>query len=798
MLKTLGSISLVLGSALAAQPQEPSPKTPRPPVVGPDVKTTPAPLLKEVAPGEFHTAEIGVVPAPRPIPPKPAANPTAHTVGQLFGNRAQVLFDQPTADGPLWFLGTNYKARFDAAGWTFAGQPAVATDEALPIGFRTRTVTIGGKALALDAGAPAHDGNRVEYRHSGFVEIVDLHLGHAEQSFRIDSLADRGEVRLEIGTTTDRLGEDRGEGVVFHGPADDVTYSEAVAIDANGNRVRAETVLQGGVISIVVPASFVATAALPLVIDPQVASNVVFNQPSVDVNSPDLAWDQGSQTWTVTFERVYSANDIDVFTQRLDADLAPIGGVSIIDLSFDVWALPKIANLRLYGKFLVVAQVSVDAPAPYWIAGRIVDNTGLLTTGQFDIERATVGGHAVGDKLRPDVGGDPLLFGPTYFTVVWERVLSPTDHDVHLKQVTEQGLLRSATPTMVDNATTFESNPSISRTDGPGVYTEQRFVVTYQRTFGANDEDIRAALLTWDGQFVAVGGADNYLVDYSSADDRVPQASTPTDGSGDGTRYTMFVYQRFENGNVDVAGAVGTTQGAILSFANLTALENDPGRLAWPQYNPGVDSDGTRFGVVYQEIYGGTGSDHDTRISLFGFDANSNTIVLQEGAVTMGYSGSPEFNPQIGSVYSSSGERSTRYAMAHETSFVTPFSIEVYSYDGYASGGLSTRPSSCGALAIHATGRPVIGQTVTFDLNNTHPLTGFVFGLAQPLAPIAPCPSCQLGVNGSALLANPLPFVIPGNVAFVGVNLAVQGFTFGGGPCLGQLSVSDTIDIVVQ
>lgn len=789
----------LVGATLSAQAPLPvaAPKTPRPPVVGPDVKTPADLAVKEVAPGQFATAPRHAAPADRMAPPAKPADPMASAIRTSFADRNLVLFDQPTAGGPLWFQGANYKASFATAGWTFAAQP-IAGSDAQPITFRALSCELAGKRLPILEVAPRHAGNRVEYAHGSFVEAIDLRGDHAEQTFRFDTLGDRGELRLVLAATGDRTGEDLGTGIAFRSACGDVTYGEAVAIDARGERVHAETTLVDGQITITVPAAFVARAALPLVIDPRVTSAVVFNPNGPDVSNPDIAWDEGSQTWTVAFERTFAANDIDVYTQRLDANLVPVGGITVIDATFDVWSLPKIANLRLYGKFLVVAQVSVDAPAPYWIAGRVVDNAGALTTGQFDIERTGVAGHLSGEKIRPDVGGDPLMQAPTYFTVVWERVLSTTDHDVHLKQITNLGALRSASPTLVDNATTFESNPSISKTDGPGTFANQRFLVTYQRTFNATDEDIRASLLTWDGQFVQVAGANNYSVDFSGFDDRIPQVSTTTDGTANGTRHAMFVYQRNNAGNFDVAGAVGAADGTMLAYGNLSALENDAARLAWPQYNPGVDCDGTRFGVVFQELFGGSGSDHDTRISLYGFDANSNTIVIQEAAVTMGFSGAPEFNPQIGSTYSSSGVRATRYAMVHERSFAAPFTIEAYSYDGYAQGGLSTRATSCGSLAITATGRPVIGQTVEFALGSAHPVTGFVFGLAQAGAPLGPCPSCLLGVNGSALLANPLQFTIPADVAFVGVNLAVQGFTFGGGPCLGQISVSDTIDIAVQ
>lgn len=796
MIKTTLVAATVFVATLAAQAPPAAAKTPRPPVVGADQKTAPVAPVKTAPRAPAASPAPGSFPRTRPEADKATADPIARSIRAAMGARDPVLFDQPTPGGALWFQGANYKASFDARGWQFVAQPANGADAALPVRFRTTALTISGTTTPVAELAPTRVGNRVEYRHDAFVEAIDMRGDAVEQTFRFDSLPTRGELLLTIATDSGRDDVDLGDGIEFRGAADHVGYTEAIATDADGASVRAETLATNGTITIRVPAAFVAAARLPLVVDPVVTSSVVYNGATADLSNPDIAWDEGSQSWTVAFERLFSANDIDVYTQRLDANLAPIGGITVVDSTLDVWQQPKLANLRLYGKFLVVAQTSVDAPAPYWIAGRVLDSAGTLTTGQFDIERAGLASHQPGDKIRPGVGGDPVLSGPTYFTVVWERVLSATDHDVHMKQVTDLGVLRSAAPTFIDNSLGFESNPSISRTDGPAPFAQQRFVVCYQRTFGPTDEDVRGSLLTWDGQFVLVGGATNYSVDASFANDTRPQPSTPTDGGANGTRHTMFVYQRTTANNGDVAGSVGTIDGTMLAFADLTALENNPTRLAWPQYNPGVDCDGTRFGVVYQELFNGAGADYDTRIDLFGFDTNTNTIVIQESALTLGFSGDAEFNPRIASRYAGSGARSTRYATTHERSFTAPFTIEAWGYDGYVPASLTSRTTQCGTLGIAVTGSPTIGFSLDFTLATAFPVAGFDFG--TPASVGIPTCACTLGVNGTLIVTNPLHVDIPSQVSLVGAAFSVQGFTFEAGPCLGSVSVSDTIDFTLQ
>lgn len=791
--------SLLVGAALAAAVSsqgDPTSKSPRPPVVTPDLKVAPEAAAKVQDPQQ------GATPAPvvRPDRPRPAAKgenaDLVRTVAQAFEQPDFVLFDQPTAGGPLFCVGRDYKASFAADGWQFVAMPATPAAPSLPLHFRTTSWSLGGRTTAVGDVAPTRAGNRVEYRHDGFVEAIDARNGEVEQTWRFDTLSSRGELTLTIAVATARTGVDRGDGVTFDSETGNVAYSEAVAIDATGARIAAPTEFANGQITIRVPAAFVESARLPLVVDPTVANTTVYTHNTQNVSNPDLVWDNEVQNWLVTFERHFSADDVDVYVQRLDAAMVAVGTIAVVDNSFDLWALPKIANLNLYDKNLVVAQVSADAPAPYWIAGRMLDGTGTMLTGQFDIERAGVAGHLSGEKLNPDVGGDPHIAGPTYFTVVWERVIDATDHDIHMKQVDQNGNLRNASPTLIDNSSGFESNPSISKGDGKGFAAQQRFVVVYQRTWTATDEDIRAALLTWDGQFVQVAGANTFVVSGSTANDIRPQVSSPTDGEANGTRHVMVVYERTTANGGDIAGAVMTTNGNVLTVPNLTMMENDP-RLPWPQSRPSVDCDGTRFAVAYQEVFTGSGNDLDARISLFGFDTNTNTVVLHENAVGLATSTAAEFNTAIAAKFSSTGVRSPRYGTAHERSTSAPFLIEAGSYDGFAPGGFTTRATQCGTpLAITATGTPVIGMTVDFTIATAFPLAGFVFG--APTSVGIPTCGCTLGVDGTLLVGNSLQIAIPSQVNLVGLTFATQGFTFAGGPCLGSVSVTDTIDFVVQ
>ncbi|MCR9247232.1 MAG: hypothetical protein NXI31_19540 [bacterium] len=777
----------VLTAALSAQNPTattsgptPVPKAPRPANVDFDHKTGVNPLVGKA-----------------PAAPAAAITPrTAAAVAASLQDPDLVLVDHPEPRGPIYCRGRNYKACFNDRDWAFVAQPPDGI-AASPIRFALRACSVGGRPLPV-TGAPTRrlEERRVAYRYDGLTESVDLRGDAVEQSFRFDELPTREAITVRIAVSGDREIRDLGDGVLLAGNAGDVSYSEAIALDATGRRINAPTTVEGNTIVITVPRSFVESATLPLVIDPIVASTTVVSG-QVIYSNPDIAWDAGTESFAVIYERFFSINDIDVHLQRFDSRMAPVGALTVVDLTLDVWQRPRIANCRLYGRHLVVAEVSADASPPVWIAGRIVDGHGTLVTSQFDIAKAGVSGHAVGDKTNPDVGGDPSGAPPTYFTVVWERNYSATDRDIHMKQVTFNGTLRSPSPTHIDNSGQDDTRPAISNSNGPPPAGEQRHVVCWERDGGQTGQDLRAALLTWDGQFVQVGGSNTFLVNDNSASQIRPSVSTPTDGSLDGERYVMIAFEQPSFRSGDIMGQVVTIDGALArTQVDLTTIElNNAARAYYPQRRPRVDSDGVRFTLAYDDETP-TG-DLNSWLTMFGWDPPSRGLSVHDTALAAG-SIEPEFGPAIASAYASAepGTREIGYGVALEVGVGTE-AIAARTYEGFGSGGVARRVIGCGQISANVIGRPVIGNTVEFEVANPG-LAGFVIGFPTPAATVPGCSGCRIGVNGSAVLVNPLPLSIPPDIDFVGLALSAQGFRFVGGTCYGSIAVSDALDVVIQ
>jgi hypothetical protein len=139
--------------------------------------------------------------------------------------------------------------------------------------FELASVEIGGTEIAFDATvAPIRDENSVSFARGALVERYELAPETMEHLFVVESLPARGELRLRR-RSAHRLFRvpRRPIALDFSNELGVVRYTRAVAVDANGARLPLETKLAGQAIEIVVPASFVDLAALPLTIDPVIS-----------------------------------------------------------------------------------------------------------------------------------------------------------------------------------------------------------------------------------------------------------------------------------------------------------------------------------------------------------------------------------------------------------------------------------------------------------------------------------------------------------------------------------------------
>jgi hypothetical protein len=400
---------------------------PLPPSI--DVKTAPEPTHGSAAP----FVRPNTVPASAPALEKRAVDPKT-PVGSGLAVDHGVMHYVTTGEGALWARGASYKASFDASGATYFPAFGKRQPHNVPHALSPDVVSIGGEPIAFERRAAAlRAGDRVEMDRGAFVEAYDLRPQSVEQTFVFSSLPRAGDLVVHIPVASELAGLQCADGIEFSGEFGRVNYGRATAIDAQGRRAAATTELENGAIRIRVDAGFVATAALPLVIDPVVTTFPIDNS-AHDNYWADSAYDAGNHRWLVVYEEWYSSTDRDVAYAFLN-DVGPTGSGFYLDLSGNSWDSVHCANNAAAHQFLVVA--SVTSGNQHYVLGSTIYANGSAGT------QTVITGVETGTIRNCVVGGDPYTGGqgPSYYCVVYEREYTSTDWDILVRLVAPDGSL---------------------------------------------------------------------------------------------------------------------------------------------------------------------------------------------------------------------------------------------------------------------------------------------------------------------------------------------------------------------
>ena len=627
--------SLTSSQASAAQQA----KIPHPPPAMQDIKTPP-PLLppKPAAPAREPIALERVLEQQQAKLPAPLAGARPNI------DPNAVYFDQP-GDGSVWTMGRVYKAQFSAGGASYIPNFGPKAPQNYPLTFQVTDAAVGGAAIDLVAGASASRvGDAVQYERGGLTELYQIRAEAVEQEFVFRTLPASGELVVHLSVASELAASESPEGFRFSNDLGYVSYGRAVAIDAAGHHIDAQTTLAGNTIEIRVPAAFVSDAVLPLTIDPVITTFSINTSTSLDF-SPDVAYDVTTARYLVCWEREYSSTDHDVWAEQYNtAGTLVASSGDYIDFTGDFWATPRVANNNIGDNYLVVARVGTASPRV--IKGRTRDDNSTTMGAQF-----TISNTPAYDCISPDVGGDPVTTGPTYYLVVWRRVfISGTDDDVHGQLVTSGGALSGTTIFIDNSSSTVDTDPNVSKSDGLEPFGTQEWTVTWTREFTPGvDYDIWGSQVHWDGTITHP----TYQIDFSGAYDYNSNPSTVIDGAS-GERDYMVVYQRFDSGSSDrdIHGAIynGTT---YVDDANLSALDTNTGQQ---QINPTVDSDGCNYAVAYSEQFGTSTFDYDMYVSTF--TRVGSNIHCSEAHELLDFSSTQDNAPQIAARHGSLGSTS--------------------------------------------------------------------------------------------------------------------------------------------
>lgn len=720
----------------------------------------------------------------------PTASPTVQDVqaaARIAGTGFSLVhFDRPTADGPLWAVGSAWKASFDATGSTVHPFFGATAPRNFPLRLELANATVGGERLALEPGTPTTAGTEVRTHRGALTEVIATGLDRLEQSFVFDALPNRGAIAVDVRIATELQATPIDGGLRFANEFGHVDYTHAIAVDGAGARLALPIVWTGEAVHLEIPAEFVAKAQLPIVIDPllmywyNLGSGIPQSQHDCDVASY-LAFPANNGRVAFVWLRQFSATDTDCWGLVFDSNLGLVQSDFPIDATIEDWRRVSIAANGYAQNFLVVAEAHYG-PSGY-IVGRTLTGAGVLGT-EFNIERDGFGGLP-GDSLHPDVGGDPY-YGVGRYTVVFQKANGST-FDIYARQVSPAGILVGAGPTAIDTSSTTESNPAISKSCGPSNGLPAYWLLTWQRTYPASpyDQEIYGRYVNWNG---AVLGTAPFPIAITVNEESSPAPGSPFDVNG--VRYWPIAYESAPSlGQYrDVVCKVLRSDGAMWVSTVVDAVSFTDDRA------PSVDSDGTRFVVTRTKSV--LGSARTIEATTYAYLPSQNVLRVEERSA-LGTDISVDEFDQTNVCAANSGSQG--FSATYFAGFTDPTNntLRLAMYGGWSgAAGFTTRSTQCGTQAnITASGTPTLGATLS--ITSTAPFfSGILLGFPGN-SPIAGC-GCTLGVAFPQSMPNPLTWYVPTNPDFVGLQLSAQAFTFSGTTCFGAIDVSDTVDFTIR
>jgi hypothetical protein len=577
--------------------------------------------------------------------------------------RSRVEYDDHGDQG-LWARGENYKVGLGLAGTIYVPFLGSKASRDFPVTLRVASASVGGVAIAFDSavepqraddiGGIGDVGDVVRYARGGFDEVYELGLASIEQRFVFDELPASGELVVRVSAESELAAREIDEGLRFENDLGAVRYGRATAIDASGMSVAAPTSLTSSGIEIRVPAEFVASARLPLVIDP-VVSTFTVDTTQIDSFYPDVAYDVALDRWLTVYEEVFSATDHDIHYRLLTASGASIHD-DYAELSITQnWQHPAVAYNRRLANFLIVADTGF-APNRV-IQGRLVANDGIPSGPAIVI---STNDHP-GDKSTPDVGGDPRASGNTLFCIVWEHAWNTSVHDIDYRMLSPEGFLQGTNTLAIDNSSGPPNRePSISKSNGG-----EEWNVAWQRDNGS----IRGARIGNAGALVVPP----FVITSSNGPTHASASTSLT-----GTDQWIAAYQFDGSGSQDIG--LSSINGNVVEpySINLSGYEQVTGLSnTWfeEQVRPDIDSDGETFTVVYSESFNGSTTDYD--IYAASLALTGTRIAVTEGHKNLAFSSTHEDYPKLASRGGSGGGLQRYFAIWHDVVNPTAQSADI-------------------------------------------------------------------------------------------------------------------------
>ncbi len=435
--------------------------------------------------------------------------------------RHAVVHHGMDASGTHWLRGRSYKASAQPSGFAF--HPFLGSDAPrnFPVAFRLVGASRGDRSIPLDDGARVSRSDDRIVLDRGAIQVrYDAAPDEVEQSFLLDVPAGDGALSLRLGVDTELAVEARGGGFQFRGELGGVDYGAATAFDAAGRSVEVPATWSHGEIHLTVPASFLAEATSPIVVDPILAAFTIAPL-SADLDEPDAAYDLIGDLFCVVYEERFSGADVDVYSVFVASD-GTVSGGAYVEQSTESWSGPSVAQNYTSRNFLIVAEAPNATLSP---SRDIVARTRRID-GSFGPGFVMRSATPAFSCSSPTVGGDNVYQG-SRFCVPYNRDYG-THSEVHaiLTIGSPTGFLQFEQP-LADSTSETASAPAMSK--ATGVYPGASWLIAWAtRDLSTGESRVAAKAISYDGGTIygpysiaaPVPGAFYFDVDVSVISDR--------------------------------------------------------------------------------------------------------------------------------------------------------------------------------------------------------------------------------------------------------------------------------------
>jgi len=579
--------------------------------------------------------------------------------------------------GALWVRGDHYKASFDASGATFVPYLGADSPRNFPIRFTLESVRVDGVETDFSSGVtPTRAADRIVYERGTLREVYDVRTSGMEQLFVFDTLPARGAIDIQVGVASELARAAESGRLTFAHARGRVGYTQAVAVDARGERTLLDTTFVDGDIRIHVPAEVARRATLPLVVDPVVSLFEPDNNSAFSDSVPDVAYEATTDRTCYVWERTFSGGDADVRFEMFAADGTPAGG-GYIDVTAVRSKNPKIAGNNGGDNFLVAAETGLSGARQ--IQSRIIAaNTGSVA---FPVIQST---GVMGDNVACDVGGDYYEGSSSKYYIVWQRNVDAGDSDILGRLVGMDGMPVGGAIGIATSTGSLEGAPSISKGTGDSTTVIQGWNIVWHREYDPFDYDIYGAQISFLGVIVTP----SFNIDYSSQNEKFPTVSTHLRHTSGTTEPYLVAYQRNPiSGQRDIVATVCSGSNIDLLAQNLSAQYF--GSQNENQFAATADSDGRQFFLAHVESFASSATDNDVYVSSFAYAAGA--LVPTEGYAPLASDVSDETWPQIVAERSGGGTSNCAHIVWEDRGFSNDPDIEAGRYcTPFAGGGPQT------------------------------------------------------------------------------------------------------------